>query len=139
MFKAAESSGLIQGVRVARGAPRISHLLFADDTLVFCEATAASFHGIRMILDRYAQASGQIINLEKSSMVLSRNVSHDQRMNLINILGVPEVPTHIKYLGLPAIGGKIKKKCLQTLGIKSGRGFKDGMRKCSPSRKGDSP
>ncbi|KAL0448870.1 UNVERIFIED_CONTAM: putative mitochondrial protein [Sesamum latifolium] len=64
MFKAAESSGLIQGVRVARGAPRISHLLFADDTLVFCEATAASFHGIRMILDRYAQASGQIINLE---------------------------------------------------------------------------
>ncbi|KAL0398047.1 UNVERIFIED_CONTAM: hypothetical protein Scaly_0253100 [Sesamum calycinum] len=36
LFRAAAEKGTIPGVAVCRGAPRISHLLFADDTMVFC-------------------------------------------------------------------------------------------------------
>lgn len=37
MLKKAEEEGNLNGIKVARGAPSISHLMFADDTLIFAE------------------------------------------------------------------------------------------------------
>ncbi|KAL0289255.1 UNVERIFIED_CONTAM: putative mitochondrial protein [Sesamum angustifolium] len=34
-----EIKGSIRGVAIARSAPKVSHLLFADDTLIFCQAS----------------------------------------------------------------------------------------------------
>lgn len=39
MLKKAEASKKIHGVKAARGGPSINHLLFANDSLLFCEAT----------------------------------------------------------------------------------------------------
>ena len=47
MLKKEESNGYIKGVAVCRGAPRISHLLFADDSIVFCRA---SFEEARWVM-----------------------------------------------------------------------------------------
>lgn len=38
MLRKAEMRSAIHGLRICRGGPPISHLLFADDTLVFCKA-----------------------------------------------------------------------------------------------------
>lgn len=57
-----EEISLIYGCRVARGAPRISHLLFADDCYVFFKATQTEARNMKNILNKYALLSGKIVN-----------------------------------------------------------------------------
>ncbi|KAL0320395.1 UNVERIFIED_CONTAM: putative mitochondrial protein [Sesamum radiatum] len=108
LFREAECPNFISRARIARSAPCISHLLFADDNLIFCEATSKSMQVISHILQRYSTASGQLINFDKSSMVISNNANQEEADHLALILGVRVVDKHEKHLGLPAVGGKSK-------------------------------
>ncbi|KAL0457839.1 UNVERIFIED_CONTAM: putative mitochondrial protein [Sesamum latifolium] len=58
LFRVAEERGTVPRVAVCRGAPRISHLLFADDTMVFCPASLSTVQHVRRVLDTYKLASG---------------------------------------------------------------------------------
>ena len=68
LFKKAEEDGVIRGVSLCANGPRISHLLFADDSLVFCKATISECVQIQSVLHRYEQAFGQSINGAKTSI-----------------------------------------------------------------------
>ncbi|KAL0314933.1 UNVERIFIED_CONTAM: putative mitochondrial protein [Sesamum angustifolium] len=110
LFREAENSNSVKGVKIARNAPCISHLLFADDTLVFCEASLSAMQEVSRLLSKYEAASGQKVNLEKSSMVLSRNVEQFDRVLFAEALGIKVIEKHEKYLGLPAVGGRFKRE-----------------------------
>ncbi|KAG8379293.1 hypothetical protein BUALT_Bualt07G0073400 [Buddleja alternifolia] len=56
LIQADKDRGVLKGVKICRGAPPVSHLLFADDTMIFCQATLESFQCIGSILHRYAEA-----------------------------------------------------------------------------------
>ena len=47
----------------------VSHLLFADDTLIFCDAEPSQIANLRAILARFEEVSGFRINLGKSELV----------------------------------------------------------------------
>ena len=68
-----EHEGHINGVSVCRREPKISNLMFADDSLLFCRATQGEVDVINEVLQIYAHASGQCINMEKSSVYFSSN------------------------------------------------------------------
>uniref|UniRef100_A0A803NWP6 Reverse transcriptase domain-containing protein n=1 Tax=Cannabis sativa TaxID=3483 RepID=A0A803NWP6_CANSA len=53
-----EQLGSFDGISIARSAPAVSHLLFADDTLIFAKATHSSCNALQL----YNQATGQCVN-----------------------------------------------------------------------------
>ena len=75
LLKKAKSNGEIRGVSLCAVGPRVSHLLFADDSLVFCRSTISKYVKVQSIFNLYEQASGQNINRGKTNIFFSSNTS----------------------------------------------------------------
>lgn len=101
-----EAAGLLHGYSIARGAPTISHLLFADDCYFFFKATRSEAGTIKRILDRYERISGLQVNYAKSGITLS-NISAECRGEVCTQLRVTEQQSPGKYLGM-MVGRKKK-------------------------------
>ena len=96
--------------RLCPGAPVISHLLFANDTIIFCKATQAQAALIKRILGNYEEASGQKVDYSKTSIEFSPGTPRQVRDSVLITLDIREVLAHDKYLGLPTRVGRSKKK-----------------------------
>ncbi|XP_058776089.1 uncharacterized protein LOC131650391 [Vicia villosa] len=64
----------IHGIQVARQEPVITHLIFADESLLFSRATCQETDKIMTTLKSYQLSSGQVVNLDKSEVSFSQNV-----------------------------------------------------------------
>ena len=105
---------LITGISITRGCPRVTHIFFADDSILFCKAASEECHLLRSTLMEYEEASGQKVNTNKSSISFNPNTAQETRDEIFNILGPMQNSRHTKYLGLPSLIGKSKKsKSLQ--------------------------
>lgn len=107
--------GHLHGTRVYRKAPSISHLLFADDSLLFCRANADECRLLKDRLNLYERASGQAINYSKSGVFFSANVQETDRRVLRNLLEVQGTLDTSRYLSLPSIIGRDKKSVFRSI------------------------
>ena len=114
----AEVEGHIRGVAICRNGPKISHLFFADDSVLFCSAKEAKCQKILDILAIYERGTGQKINREKTNIFFSFNTPHEVWVRIQQVLGVLAIRQFEKYLGLPALVGR--EEC--------GKNFKGGKR-----------
>ncbi|KAM1198285.1 hypothetical protein ACFX1X_009850 [Malus domestica] len=92
--------------------PRLTHLLFVDDTLVFQKATPNNCRNFTNLLRAYWHASGQQVNLQKSTVYFSTNTQTRHAHTLCDILGMPQVDDLGVYLGIPTIWGRSKREVL---------------------------
>jgi hypothetical protein len=71
----AEVNGRISGVKICQTAPTVTHLFFADDSILLIKADNEEALALREILELYENCSGQCINAEKSAIMFSKNSS----------------------------------------------------------------
>lgn len=102
LLEDAACRGSLQGIKVATGAPIISHLLFTDDNLLFARVDLVSASSLQNVIKLYEAASGQQVNFQKSSVCFSSNVPRVVAKNIKPLLNVGVVAIHTKYLGLPS-------------------------------------
>jgi exonuclease III len=101
MVNATVEQGLISGFSVGGRVFSdlvVSHSLFADDTLIFCEACPEQLHYVRLILLCFEAVSGLKVNLGKSEMVAVGDVGNIG--TLAAFLGCRVAGLPMKYLGL---------------------------------------
>jgi hypothetical protein len=65
LLKHKESLGLFEGVKVCRRASSVSHLLFADDSLLFFRATVEQAQVVRGVLGTFERCLGQPLSPSK--------------------------------------------------------------------------
>lgn len=87
-IKRLADEGRINGCRIHMQAPSITHLLFANDSFLFCKANMEEAQEIKRILQIYEAQSGQAINLQKSGIYFSSNVRLDKQTEIKGLLGV---------------------------------------------------
>ncbi|KAL6210713.1 hypothetical protein ACLB2K_015945 [Fragaria x ananassa] len=79
---------------------RVSNLMFADNCLIFAKATKKAAGNINTVLNAFAAASGQKINLHKSSLYFSDKVHAGIRNNIVNVINIQQKSSIGKYLGI---------------------------------------
>ncbi|KAG7950083.1 hypothetical protein I3843_13G094100 [Carya illinoinensis] len=82
-----------------RGIINISHLLFADDTLIMCEADQRQVQALKALLFCFEAVSGLKVNLDKSELVPIGLVPNS--LLLARTLGCKIASFPLTYLGLP--------------------------------------
>ncbi|XP_026410523.1 uncharacterized protein LOC113305730 [Papaver somniferum] len=101
-----EKENVIQGFKLRKDSPPISHLFFADDCMLFSKASLTYARNLMRIINKFAKASGQAINLEKSGFFTSRKMHHKHIKMLLKTLG----SSSEKYLGTPIeLSGGLKR------------------------------
>lgn len=84
----------------------ISHLMFADDVMIFFDGGSSSLHGICETLDDFASWSGLRVNKDKSQLF---NAGLDMvETNAAAAYGFPIGTLPIRYLGLPLMSRKLR-------------------------------
>ncbi|GAA0146665.1 hypothetical protein LIER_06564 [Lithospermum erythrorhizon] len=77
---------------MGNGIEPLSHLMFADDTLLLGKASIEEAHTIQRILSLYEQWSGQRVSVQKSTIIFNPNMDSHTRDTITGILGMLEVP-----------------------------------------------
>ncbi|XP_075087758.1 putative mitochondrial protein AtMg01250 [Nicotiana tabacum] len=120
MVKKTKSNGWIKGFEVARSknnSLEITHLQYADDTLIFCDAEKEQLRFLRVILVLFEGISGLHVNWKKSHLYPINEVPDMEQLALILGGEVETLPT--VYLGMP-LGAKSKSKEIWNNVIKKG-------------------
>jgi hypothetical protein len=102
----ADREGDIEGVPTSRSGPRLNHLFFADNSLLFCKADLCRWNKLSTLLNKYESASGQRLNTAKTAIYFSRNTPHETRQKILDVARIPSSQRYDTYLGLPALVGK---------------------------------
>ena len=115
LIKKAETNDDIRGVSICRNGPRVSHLFFANDSIIFCKASISECEEVLKVLSLYENASRQQVNGGKIALFFSHNTNSSRREDILNLFGATPTTQFEKYLGLPPIIGRAKKKAFNAI------------------------
>lgn len=112
--KVVESQNL-HGILNCSNGVCVSHILFANDSFIFCQTTMEECQHLLTLLECYESASGQAINRQKTYIFFSKNTRAKVKHDIQAMLGARIMEDCRRYLGLPMAGGKSKVKTFKDL------------------------
>jgi hypothetical protein len=115
ILKKENAARRITPIKVARGAPGISNLLFADDSLLFFKATREEARVVDSVLNMFQRCTGQLLSPSKCSVLFSYACPTALQSDIKAILKVTSSTFEEKYLGLPTPDGRMKNGCFQPI------------------------
>ena len=115
MIKKATVEGDLHAVIVCRRGPKILHLFFADDSLIFCRASLEECDSLQRIFQVYEAASGQQLNRTKTSLFFNSNTDRSVKEEIKNRFGAQVIQKSQKYLGLPLMVGRNKRNSFNSI------------------------
>ena len=110
-----QRDGLLNGIQVNRNGPRVTYLFFVDDSILFAKADGNKSEQVKLMLKIYEKNFGQKINLDKSTLFFSCNTMHELKSKIKDVLGVQSIENMGKYLGIPGLIGKDRKRAFKEL------------------------
>ncbi|KAM6571073.1 hypothetical protein CsatA_015153 [Cannabis sativa] len=115
MIRRFEATKCLHGCRVANRAPVISHLLFADDSYIYCKATDREANEVFRLLALFEKATGQQVKYAKSSVFFSTNTTSQAKTLICSKMGIQPASENSKCLGLPSFMNRNKNAVLRYL------------------------
>ncbi|KAI0493884.1 hypothetical protein KFK09_024010 [Dendrobium nobile] len=100
------------GIKLCLEGPRISHLLYADDVIMFSKANKKEVLGVKRILHKFCEWTGQKINYSKSLIMFGKHVESRRKRCLSRIMGFKYVKEFL-YLGVKMALRRMKKEDFQ--------------------------
>ncbi|XP_019245221.1 PREDICTED: uncharacterized protein LOC109225083 [Nicotiana attenuata] len=100
-LKSLHSNLHFRGFGLPKWSPKINHLAYADDTIIFSSSDARSLKLIMQILSSYEAASGQLINKSKSAVYMHHSARAQVIEKVQRITGIPNQEFPFTYLGCP--------------------------------------
>ncbi|GMI87280.1 hypothetical protein like AT3G24255 [Hibiscus trionum] len=102
-------AGRWKPVHLSRNGPGISHLFFADDLVLFAEASPEQLALIKGVLEDFCLCSGHRVSVAKTQIYFSKNCLTGIR-DLVGVtLGFEVVEDLGKYLGVPLLHSRVTK------------------------------
>ena len=98
--------GIWKPIQVSKGGPQLSHILFADDVMLFCKASTEQVKVVMDTLEEFCSASELKIDTLKFKAMCSRMIQGERKCEIQDIstikfvadLGDYLVFSHVKFL-----------------------------------------
>lgn len=94
-------------IRASRNGPLLSNVFFADDVMLFVEASLDQAQVLNECLQRFCKASGQKVSLHKSRVYFSSNVHELDKTSICSTLCMEETSDLGICLGMPTISSRV--------------------------------
>lgn len=101
------------GIKFSSGSLVVSNLMFADDCIIFAQATQKASRNIKELLDKYCSILGQVVNYHKSCIFFSHNIDNCLRQSISGNLQILASNQLNKYLGCPIIHNRVRKNTFE--------------------------
>ncbi|XP_075104795.1 uncharacterized protein LOC107830035 [Nicotiana tabacum] len=103
------------GFGMPKWSPKINHLAYADDMIIFSSSDETSLMLIMQVLNAYEAASGQLVNKTKSAVYLHHLTDMEVVSKVERITGIHRNDFPIIYLGCPIFYARRKLEYYQPL------------------------
>lgn len=91
----------INGVQASIGGPAITHVIYADDIVLFSKVTCSDAANLIKSINKYCSWSKQCVNMSKFRVFFSKHTNANSRRSIKHQLQMKSLKKEAVYLGAP--------------------------------------